>query len=282
MKLATYDDGSRDGQLVVVSRDGGSAHYAGGAATRLQQALDDWGFVSPQLDDLARALDHRQARHAFAFDAARCMAPLPRAFRWVRAFESATAALLPRHAAADALHGARRDAVLPAGVPVDGWTCEAGIALVTGDIAHGTAPASALDGVRLLVLWSALSHADPVAGAAAPAAAFAPLAVTPDELGAAWRHGGVALPLACSVGDARVALDGGPLPPGHGGERLAALCRAGRVRAGSIVALAPAASFAVRPGDVVEIELPGVDGFGVFGAIRQRVVEARDDAPRIR
>jgi fumarylacetoacetate (FAA) hydrolase len=52
MKLATYRDGSRDGQLVVVSRDLQSAHYATGIASRLQQVLDDWNFMSPQLQDL--------------------------------------------------------------------------------------------------------------------------------------------------------------------------------------------------------------------------------------
>ena len=49
MKLATLKDGSRDGQLVVVSRDLASAHFATGAASTLQRVLDDWNFVSPQL-----------------------------------------------------------------------------------------------------------------------------------------------------------------------------------------------------------------------------------------
>ena len=281
MKLASYDDGSRDGQLVVVSRDGGSAHYAGGLATRLQQALDDWGFVSPQLEDLSQALNHGQARHAFAFDAARCLAPLPRAFRWARPCGGDTAAPGDaaaarwvagplHHAAADALRGAHGDVPLPEGAPADGWTCTAGVAMLTGDIARGAAPGTALDGVRLLVAWCALAHADAALDAAAPAAAFAPLAVTPDELGAGWRHGVVALPLVCSVDGRRVAIDA-PAPRGHGGEWLAALCRGGAVRAGSIVGLAPGGSFTVRLGDVLEIDLPGVDGFSVFGAIRQRV-----------
>ena len=82
MKLATYKDGSRDGQLVVVSRDLRSAHYASGAATRLQQALDDWNFHAPQLEELSQALNHEKARNAFAFEPSRCMAPLPRAFQW--------------------------------------------------------------------------------------------------------------------------------------------------------------------------------------------------------
>ena len=47
MKLATYKDGSRDGQLVVVSRDLSTAHYATGIANKTQQALDDWGFIAP-------------------------------------------------------------------------------------------------------------------------------------------------------------------------------------------------------------------------------------------
>ena len=82
MKLATYNDGSRDGQLVVVSRDLASAHYASGTATRLQQVLDDWNFLSPQLEELSQTLNHGKARHAFAFDPAMCKAPLPRACQW--------------------------------------------------------------------------------------------------------------------------------------------------------------------------------------------------------
>ena len=82
LKLATYKDGSRDGQLVVVSRDLSLAHYASGICTRLQQALDDWNFYSPQLQDLSDTLNQGKARHAFGFDARMCMAPLPRAYQW--------------------------------------------------------------------------------------------------------------------------------------------------------------------------------------------------------
>ena len=67
MKLATYKDGSRDGQLVVVSRDLSTAHYASGIATRLQQLLDDWNFIAPQLSDLYQMLNDGRARHGFAF-----------------------------------------------------------------------------------------------------------------------------------------------------------------------------------------------------------------------
>ena len=82
MKLATYKDGSRDGQLVVVSRDLSTAHYASGVAGHLQQVLDDWNFLSPQLQDIYDTLNQGKARHAFAFDPRQCMAPLPRAYQW--------------------------------------------------------------------------------------------------------------------------------------------------------------------------------------------------------
>ena len=82
MKLATYKDGSRDGQLVVVSRDLSTAHYATGIANKMQQVLDDWGFIAPQLVDLYETINLGKARHAFPFDPAMCMAPLPRAYQW--------------------------------------------------------------------------------------------------------------------------------------------------------------------------------------------------------
>src|SRR5450830_1438365 len=85
MKLATYKDGSRDGQLVVVSRDLNTAHYATGTTNKLQQVLDDWNFISPQLQDLFDALNRGKSRHAFPFDPKQCMAPLPRAFQHVGA-----------------------------------------------------------------------------------------------------------------------------------------------------------------------------------------------------
>ncbi len=82
MKLATYKDGSRDGQLVVVSRDLSLAVYASNIANRMQQVLDDWNYLAPQLQDLYDTLNNGRARHAFPFDPAMCLAPLPRAYQW--------------------------------------------------------------------------------------------------------------------------------------------------------------------------------------------------------
>ena len=82
MKLATLKDGTRDGQLVVVSRDLKTAHLADGITLTMQRALDDWSFIAPQLEELYEALNAGKARRPFDFDARLCMAPLPRAYQW--------------------------------------------------------------------------------------------------------------------------------------------------------------------------------------------------------
>jgi fumarylacetoacetate (FAA) hydrolase len=82
MKLATLNDGTRDGQLAVVSRDLKTMQLADGIAPTLQAALDDWQFIAPQLRDLYQQLNEGSARRSAEFDPARCMAPLPRAFQW--------------------------------------------------------------------------------------------------------------------------------------------------------------------------------------------------------
>lgn len=78
MKLATLKDGTRDGQLAVVSRDLKTAHLADGIAPTLQRALDDWSFIAPQLDLLYQTINSGCGHRAFDFDPANCMAPLPR------------------------------------------------------------------------------------------------------------------------------------------------------------------------------------------------------------
>lgn len=76
MKLASLKDGTRDGQLIVVSRDLHTAAIADTIAPTLQRVLDDWAFYAPQLRELYDALNHGRARRAFPFDPAHCMAPL--------------------------------------------------------------------------------------------------------------------------------------------------------------------------------------------------------------
>ena len=261
MKLATYKDGSRDGQLVVVSRDLTTAHYASGIATRLQPVLDDWNFLSPQLEDLATTLNLGKARHAFAFDPALCMAPLPRAYQWadgsaylnhVELVRKARNAEVPTSFYDDPLmyQGGSDDFLGPRDPIVCasedfGIDFEAEVAVVTGDLPMGSDAGAALDGIRLVMLANdvSLRHLIPPELAkgfgfvqSKPATAFSPVAATPDELGAAWQGGRVHLNLETHWNGKRVGLcDAGPEMTFHFGQLIAHLCKTRNVRAGSII-----------------------------------------------
>lgn len=308
MKLATYKDGSRDGQLVVVSRDLTRAHFATGIATRLQQVLDDWNFMAPQLQQLYEALNRGQVRHAFDFDPRLCAAPLPRAFHvaWatrpadgaaVTEEADAPAALRLEAVAGDALLGARDVAEFAS----DGWDidAEAGVAAITGDIAAGTPALQALEGVRLLTLmwrWRlrALDGADAGYG---PAPAFGPVAVTPDELHLRWDGGRLYADLQLTWNQRRLARrDAATALPWHFGQPLARAAHTRALQAGSVVgcasqSAAPDAFFSLqalraheaalghqgllRHGDRLRLELLDDRGQAPLGAIEQSVAIGR-------
>jgi fumarylacetoacetate (FAA) hydrolase len=261
MKLATLKDGSRDGQLVVVSRDLTTAHFATGIANRLQQVLDDWNFLSPQLQDLYVTLNQGKTRHAFEFVPQLCMAPLPRAYQWadgsayinhVELVRKARKSEVPESFYTDPLmyQGGSDDFLGPcddAPFASTDWGIdfEAEIAVITADVANGATPDRALDGVRLLMLandWSLrnLIPAELAKGfgffQSKPATAFGPVAVTPDELGDAWQGGRVHLPVTSTWNGKRVGhCDAGPEMTFHFGQLIAHIARTRNVRAGSVV-----------------------------------------------
>ena len=261
MKLATLKDGSRDGQLVVVSRDLSQAHYATGIANSLQQVLDDWAFMAPQLEDLSVALNQGRARHAFAFDPAQCMAPLPRAFQWadgsaylnhVELVRKARNATVPESFYTDPLmyQGGSDDFIGPRDpivVPDEayGIDFESEIAVITGDVAMQASPEEALESVRLVMLVNdvSLRHLIPDELAkgfgflqSKPATAFSPVAVTLDELGDAWQGGRLNGVLQSAWNGRRVGLcEAGPEMTFHFGQLIAHLAKTRRVRAGSVI-----------------------------------------------
>jgi fumarylacetoacetate (FAA) hydrolase len=261
MKLATYQDGSRDGQLVVVSRDLTLAHYATHIANRLQQVLDDWNYLAPQLQDVYDALNAGRARHAFPFDATQCLAPLPRAYQWadgsaylnhVELVRKARGAEVPATFYTDPLmYQGGSDDMLGACSPIVcaseefGIDFEAEVAVITGDVPMGCAPERALDGIRLVLLANDVSLRKLIPEELAkgfgfvqskPATAFSPVAITPDELGDAWVKGRVHLPLQCTWNGRKVGMcDAGPDMTFHFGQLIAHLCKTRNVRAGSII-----------------------------------------------
>jgi len=261
MKLATYKDSSRDGQLVVVSRDLSTAHYATGIAGKLQQVLDDWNFMSPQLQDLYETLNQGKARHAFPFEPSRCMAPLPRAYQWadgsayinhVELVRKARNAEVPESFYSDPLmyQGGSDDFIGPCDDVVVasedfGIDFEAEIAVITGDVPMGATPAQALEGVRLLMLANDVSLRNLIPDELAkgfgffqskPATAFSPVAVTPDEVGDAWDKGRLHLTLQSTWNGRKVGMcEAGPEMTFHFGQLIAHICKTRNVRAGSIV-----------------------------------------------
>ncbi len=261
MKLATYKDGSRDGQLVVVSRDLSTAHYATGIVHHLQQVLDDWNFLSPQLQDLYVTLNQGKARHAFPFDPALCMAPLPRAYQWadgsayinhVELVRLARGSEVPANyyteplmyqGGSDDFLGPRDDVVC---ISEDhGIDFEAEVAVVTADVPMGATPEQALDGIRLVMIANdvSLRHLIPDELAknfgflqSKPATAFSPVAVTLDELGEAWQHGKLHLTLQSAWNGRTVGMcEAGEEMTFHFGQLIAHLCKTRNVRAGSII-----------------------------------------------
>lgn len=315
MKLATLKDGSRDGLLVVVSRDLAMAHHASGIASRLQHVLDDWNFLSPQLEDLYATLNGGKARHAFPFEPRRCMAPLPRAFQWV------DGAAYPSHrarvpdagmarGASDALIGACDEVRLDEDAALDAGAM---IAVAHGDLPAGASVEQGLEAVRLLLLavdwrlrdWRAGEPDPGTAGLQARVGtAFAPVAVTPDELGADWRGGRAHMTIECRCNDRRIGrLDAADGMATHFGELLAALARTRPLRAGGLVGGGVASVAAIeagaaclaelraleaeatgeprsgylRVGDRLRVEATGSDGASVFGAVEQAVAAT---APR--
>ena len=261
MKLATIKDGSRDGQLLVVSRDLSTAHYATGIADRLQQVLDDWNFLSPQLQDLYDTLCQGKARHAFAFDPRQCLAPLPRAYQWadgsayinhVELVRAARNAEVPPSFYTDPLmyQGGSDDFLGPCDTVVCrseefGIDFEAELAVVTADVPMGATPERALDGIRLVMLANDVSLRNLIPNELAkgfgffqskPATAFSPVAVTLDELGGAWDKGRLHLTLQSTWNGRKVGMcDAGPEMTFHFGQLIAHICKTRNVRAGSIV-----------------------------------------------
>ncbi|MET0984791.1 MAG: fumarylacetoacetate hydrolase family protein [Steroidobacteraceae bacterium] len=221
MKLATLKNGTRDGRLVVVSRDLKRALDADSIAPTLQRALDDWDRCGPRL---AQFSDSLQQGDGFAFDPAQAMAPLPRAYQWVdgsayvnhvELVRKARGAQMPAsfwtdplvyQGGSDDLLGAQDD--VPMVDEAHGIDFEAEVAVITDDVPLGTRRSEAEAHIKLLVLVNDWSLRNVIPDELAkgfgffqskPATAFSPVAVTADELGSAWHDAKVHLPLITSL-----------------------------------------------------------------------------------
>jgi len=216
MKLASLKDG-RDGRLVVVSRDLSRCLPAGDVAPTLQAALDSWTTARAALESIAERLT---AGEGDSFDELLCASPLPRAYQWadgsayvnhVELVRKARGAEMPAtfwtdplmyQGGSDSFLGPRDN--IPMADEAWGIDFEAEIVVVTDDVPMGVSAADAADHIQLIMLVNDVSLRNLIPGELAkgfgffqskPSSAFSPVAVTPDELGDAWRNAKVHLPL---------------------------------------------------------------------------------------
>ena len=219
MKLATIMDGTRDGRLVVVSKDLTRYCAATHIAPTLQAALDDWDIKAPHLEALYRDVEHK-AVPCERFHEREAHSPLPRAYQWadgsayinhVELVRKARGAEVPPsfytdplmyQGGSDSFFAPRAD--IPLGDPAWGCDMEGEVACITGDVAMGTSAEEAAGAIRLLMLVNDVSLRGLIPGELAkgfgffqskPSSAFSPVAVTPDELGDSWRDTLIHLPL---------------------------------------------------------------------------------------
>lgn len=337
MKIASLKNNSRDGQLVVVSNDLSVYTDASHIAASLQAALDDWENCAPKLAALSDLLSETRQVAVKRFEPEACESPLPRAYQWadgsayinhVELVRKARGAEVPESFYDDPLmYQGGSDAFLgptdpiPLGSPSWGCDMEAEIAVITDDVPMGVIEANAASHIKLIMLVNDVSLRGLIPSELAkgfgffqskPPSAFSPVAVTPDELGDAWRDSLVHLPLLVSYNgapfgvtnageDATFSLarlvshaaktrplragtiigsgtvsnkgsDGGPGKPVADGG-LGYSCIAEVRMIETIRDGAPKTAF-MSPGDTVRIEMKDRNGASVFGAIQQTVIEA--------
>ena len=333
MKLATLKTGGRDGTLVVVSRDLVTCQAVPKIARTLQQALDDWDHVAPRLAQVYDQLNDGKATAAESFIEEECASPLPRAYQWadgsayinhVELVRKARGAQVPPSFYTDPLmYQGGSDSFVgpcdPIAVLSEEWgvDLEAEVAVVTGDVPMGATVEQAAQAIRLVMLVNDVSLRNLIPKElekgfgffqSKPASAFSPVAVTPDELGDAWRDSKLRLPLLVTLNDQPFGRpNAGDDMTFSFAQLIAHAAKTRELCAGSIIGSgtvsnkqgslhgssianggvgycclaevrmyetieqgAPATPF-LRFGDTVRIEMLDADGASLFGAIDQEV-----------
>nr|WP_298094173.1 fumarylacetoacetate hydrolase family protein [uncultured Shinella sp.] len=332
MKLATLKNSTRDGRLVVVSRDLTRCSEVGHIARTLQNALDDWDHVAPRLERVAEGLE-TGAQPTARFHEHDAASPLPRAYAWadgsayvnhVELVRKARNADMPDSFWTDPLmYQGGSDSFLGPRDPIlaadEAWgiDMEAEIAVIVGDVPMGASVEEARDAIKLVMLVNDVSLRGLIPAELAkgfgffqskPSSAFSPVAVSPDELGDAWKDGKLHLPLLVSlngkafgkadagvdmtfdfgqlvahaaktrplvagtiIGSGTVSnkLDGGPgKPVSEGGAGYSCIAEIRTIE--TIATGTPKTPF-MKFGDTVRIEMKDKTGHSIFGAIEQTV-----------
>ena len=322
MRLATRREGGRDGTLIVVSADGQRYASASDIAPTLQAALDEWSRCEPALRKRAAELDAGGTGKPLKITDLH--SPLPRAYEWVDGSAYINHIVLVRKArGAEPPETLRTDPLVYQGgsgvllAPTDdvplpnpewGLDFEAEICVVLGDTPRGVKAANAAEHVKLLMLCNDITLRNLIPAElkksfgffnSKPASAFSPFAITPDELGDAWRDGRVHLPLRSTLNGERAGdPDAGPEMHFSFFDLIQHITKTRAFTAGTILGSGtvsnespekgvsclaerrmreiladgkPSTPF-LSEGDHVEIEMLDAKGRNLFGTISQKVV----------
>jgi len=335
MKLASLKDGSRDGKLVVVNERLTYCTDASHIAPTLQAALDDWDHVAPKLQVLAESLSH-DAVPTLRFHEHDALSPLPRAYQWadgsaymnhVELVRKARGAKMPESFWTDPLmYQGGSDTFIAPRDPIKmrdeayGIDMEGEIAVITGDVPMGVSAEEALSHVKLVLLVNDVSLRGLIPGElgkgfgffqSKPSSAFSPVAVTPNELGEAWKDGKLHLPLHVDLNSQPFGrAEGGVDMTFDFGQLIAHAAKTRALSAGTIIGSGtvsnklgggPGKSLSdggagysciaelrmietiedgeaktpfLKFGDTIRIEMLDGDGHTIFGAIEQTVEQA--------
>jgi fumarylacetoacetate (FAA) hydrolase len=224
MKLSTINNNTRDGQLVVVNTSLTKAITVPHIANTMQEVMDRWKDLAPQLIEVYDRLNANQLGESFDFTSDNLMAPIPRAYHWADGSAYVTHVELVRKArnaelpdtfwtdplmymgASDAFIGATDDIL----IENDEWGIdfESEVAIITDDVPAGVTPEKALDHIKLITIVNDVSlrnlipqelHKQFGFYQSKPWTTFSPVAITPDELGTSWKEGKVHLPLVSTL-----------------------------------------------------------------------------------
>ncbi len=325
MKLASLKSGGRDGSLIVVNKTLSRAVSVADIAANLQEAFDAWQSMAPRLNEVSRQLNNNELNNAFDLKFSELASPLPRAYQFcdgsaylahVERVRKARGAEMPPSFKHDPLmYQAVSDGFIP---PLDdipvisedyGIDFESEVAVITDDVPMGVDEVAALDHIQLIMIMNDVSLRNLIPTELAkgfgfvnskPRSSFAPIALSPNELGASWRDGKLRLPLKTLLNDALFGEpDAGVDMQFNFGQLIAHAAKTRPLAAGTIIGSGTIANQdkskgasclaerrvieiveqgkAITPfmkfGDRVKIEMFDRDGESLFGAIEQTIVK---------
>ncbi|MBX3020298.1 MAG: fumarylacetoacetate hydrolase family protein [Bdellovibrionales bacterium] len=325
MKLATLKTAARDGELIVVSKDNQRAIRANHVAPSLREAIESWSAAKPQLEKLYAQLNSGKADNSFVLKVDQLHSPLPRSFQWadgssfihhIKLVRMARNAPLPETLETVPLmyQGGSDSFLTPLeDIPqVDfnhGTDFEGEVAVITDDVPMGVTPEKALQHIILFMIVNDVSLRGLIPEELAqgfgffqskPSSAFAPFAVTEDELSGAWLNGRVHLPLKVEYnGEFFGNADAGAMHF-HFGQLIAHAARTRPLAAGTIIGSGTVSNEDqtrgssclaekrmlekihegviktpfMKAGDTIKIEMHDQEGHNIFGTIFQKVAKS--------